>query len=254
MKNGLRYFKAFDGAQFPILVLAYTSFLILITDCYLFFVASKSLTLSWKYLALYTFFSNTLWMLVTAKGLAREQLEVYQSGRWQILDILPGSCTTKVVFSSLGQMSKSLSFWIWYLSALTASSFFLDRFDLLASVLVPILIVFGHTNFVLIQTICLWLSPKNYASIFQNLVFSVLFLISGASIPIFSLIKTKDIQNVLPTSTLVSIPIDLLLKDSSAKIGFYASTQPLIFAIGWTILLYSICSTIESVKKERFYE
>ncbi len=84
--------------------------------------------------------------------------------------------------------------------------------------MMPVFLVLGHAILVLLQTICLWISPKTYVGLANSIFTSIVMFVSGLSFPLLELINIKGLVYVLPTNALVQIPSKILFHKFSPSI------------------------------------
>jgi hypothetical protein len=232
-------------------IFIYILILVLATDCFIWYAARSLSNYTAEELIMYSVFAYPLWTLIGVKGLASEQSDLIESGRWQALDLLPGSPTSILVGSSIGQTIKNRAFVIWiFLYVVTSALTGVHLVSIVGSVLA---IGGGMVNICLIQVIAMYLSPKGYSGIFGAIVRNGTFLLSGAALPLGMMSDSKYLILFSPISSAVSVPLTSLIRRESVYVGAevagYWSAFLLVQCI-WILLFLCIGLSLERSRRE----
>ena len=226
-----------------------------LTDCAVFYLGRKNVSLDVGYLSIYVIFSGLVWLLSVQKGLAREQLDLLLSGRWAALDLLPGNNVDRIVLSSLSQTVRCRQYQL-FLALILWGGLYLNSSALSWSILcLPYFFIMGHVSLVLLQTICLWLSPKKYLTLANSIFTSLIMFFSGTAYPVMDFLKVKELECFLPTNSLIYIPSKILFHTLSG--AEQPTDQAILFYIFsilvWTVLFYALAKLLNCFLRIKNY-
>lgn len=235
------FIKSLNTYKIPRTIVIYTFFLTFLADCVIFVGSKENISLDIEYLCIYVLFSAFVLLFSVQKGLAMEQLDLLISGRWAALDFLPGNNVDRIVFSSCAQTIRCRQYQV-FLALIFVSGLYLNsREPIWPVIIVPFFLVMGHICLVLLQSICLWLSPKKYLALSNSIFTNFMMFFSGTSYPTVDFLEIENLKYFLPTNALIYIPSKILFHTLSGVSPPNAKEVATYFVatVAWTTFLYA---------------
>ncbi|MDP5274842.1 hypothetical protein [Chengkuizengella axinellae] len=231
-------------------VLFYYMLLILITDCFIWYNAGSLNGYDWKFLVVYSLMSYPLWIIISLKGLGKEQIDLFESSKWHAVDLFPSGVTNVFLIHYLGKVYKDKWFYCWVTVYVFLSVS--HGYGLITILLALLCIMIGSCNLILAGILTRYYSPKGYSNILSSMFYSLTWIFSGAVFPLGMISNSFLFYILNPFGASISVPLSVLdptMVEGRDQLILYV----LVGSIVWFFLFFKLCRGAENSQREKFY-
>lgn len=234
--------------RLPPVAILYVFVLVFVTDGLIWNAAQSIGAYSARDMLLYSLAAWPLWIFVGVKGLAKEQTDLFESGRWTALDLLPGGPTLLICGHSLAKTFRSMPVRL-YAAGYAGVHLYLGG-SLGTLLAIAPLVFLGTANLTLAGILCRYLAPRGYSSIVAAIVHNTTYLVSGSVFPLGMITDSLASKLFNPFAAAVAIPAERILALGKAGVLGAGSMEWSLLAAGlWTVMLLAACILTEGWRR-----